>query len=149
MPGPKRLLALVVLASGIAGGGILGVWIFLRCQWTAPTPPAPADEAVAAVSPTHIQALPVTTEAQVADLKKRLKESGIQETCCFKCGQNFSGHSLVGRFENVDFRIMFDYRTGGAGMPPAISVYLNADGPSLKEAEGASRRLLAKLETKP
>jgi len=141
----KRWFALLGTAFGIAGLVILGVWLFLRGQWIPSDPPAPAR--VATVSTTHHEVLPVTTEAQVAELETRLKGIGF-EVCWFKCGPNLSGHSLVGKYEKVDFRIMVNHRTGGLDMPSIISVYLNADGPSLKEAEAASRRLLAQLDNK-
>jgi hypothetical protein len=141
----KRWFALLGIAFGIAGFAILHVWFCLRSQSVAPTPAAPA--AVAAVSTTHKEALSVTTEEQAAGLEKRLKGIGF-EVCWFKCGLNLSGHSLVRKYENVDFRIMVNHRTSGLDMPSIISVYLNADGPSLKEAEAASRRLLAQLDNK-
>jgi hypothetical protein len=145
MPALNRLFALLGIASGLGGLGIFGVWSFLRCQWTAPTPAPPATRAAA--SPTHIEVLPITTDDEVADLEKRLKEIGF-DVCCFKCGEHFSGYSLGGRYERVDFRIMITHWARGLEKRSTVSVYLNADGPSLKEAERASRRLLAKLEKK-
>ena len=138
----KRWFALLGIAFGIAGLAILGVWFFLRCQRVAPTPASPA--AVAPASTTHQETLSVTTEKQVVGLEQRLKEIDF-EVCWFKCGPNLSGHSLVGKYEKVDFRIMVNHRTSGLDTASIISVYLNADGPSLKEAETASRRLLAQL----
>jgi hypothetical protein len=141
----KRVFALLGIGIGIGGFGIAGFWLYLRAQWVPPKPAAPAS--VAAVSTTYQAALSVTTEAQVAELEKQLKEIGF-EVCCFKCGPNWGGHSLVGRYEKVDFRIMVNHGRSGPDMPSVFSVYLNADGPSLKEAEAASRRLLALLDNK-
>lgn len=63
-------------------------------------------------------------------LEKKLKELGF-EVCWYKDGKNFSGHSLVSKFDEVDFRIMINHYSS----PERIEVQLAAvASPTEKEA---------------
>lgn len=88
---------------------------------------------------THTEAMPITTGEQLQALEERLKERGF-ETCCYKDGPTMSGHSLVGSFESVDFRI-YVMRSP----PGTINVSLEARAPFRKPAESASSNLTAHL----
>ena len=93
----------------------------------------------------HAQKMPVTTTGQLQALESRLKEIGFN-ACWFKDGPNMSGHSLVGRYDNVDFRFSVMHRRSSQNGLENISVSLEAQAPSRKEAEDASRKLSAYLE---
>ena len=127
----KRTL-LICFVIGVS----ITVW-FLR---KPPSKPA----VLATVTPTpqtvtHTEGLPITTVEQLQALEKRLEEMGF-ETCCFKDGPNMSGHSLLGSYESVDFRIYIMHSPSGT-----INVSLVARAPSRKPAESASSNLAAHL----
>lgn len=93
----------------------------------------------------HTQKMPITTTGQLQALESRLKKIGFK-ACWFKDGRNISGHSLVGRYDNVDFRFSVEHRRSSQNGPETISVSLEAQAPSRKEAEDASRKLSSYLE---
>jgi hypothetical protein len=93
----------------------------------------------------HAQKMPVTTTEQLQALESRLKEIGFKAGW-FKDGPNLSGYSLVGRYDNVDFRFSVVHRRSSQNGPETISVSMEAQAPSRKEAEDASRKLSSYLE---
>jgi len=102
----------------------------------APTPPTPSNAQPSEVF--HEEKFPILSGEQVNEMEKKLKSIGF-EACWFKTGSNFSSYSLVGKFEEVDFRIMIDHHDS----PPRIEVKLEAKA-SPKEAE-AARKLMEYL----
>ena len=140
----KRWSGLVAAAIGI---GVLAVWWFHgRSQSVppaSPVPPAPPPRNPDFV--THHVGLPITTEEQLAKLEQRLTEIGFT-VGWFKDGLNISGHSLVGKYEDVSFRVQVVHRYTGTTQPGTLSVTSEAYAPSREQAEDASRKLLDYLD---
>ena len=107
-----------------------------------PAPKSPT----AAIPPTGLvqygESIPINTDEQLQALETQAVAIGF-ETAWFKDGPDGGGHSLVGKYESVDFRLIITHRIHRATF--AIEVSLLANANSLGEAKNASSNLLSRL----
>jgi len=124
--------------SGAAAIAIVAV-AALSCGRTPSKDPQKVQEHTAVPTITfHDETLPFTTGPQVDEMEKKLSEIGFTK-CWFKSGAGMGAYSLVGKFENVDFRISVTVETD----PPKITATLS--GVSSPEEKKAAQKFIEYL----
>lgn len=86
----------------------------------------------------HTETWPIQTQTAVEDMERKLKQLGFA-VCCYKDGKDVGGHSLVGKYDNIEFRIMITFQRA----PEKVSVELEAN--AAPGAAESARKLLQRV----